>query len=904
MLSDPASERVLVKSPATHLLWTSAVGLAAIAGLLYSLHDANALDGFTGGVIGLVIAIWFILQVRSIHWQWSLDRTKPDVPEYLPIKLDDDTFLPDGISDELAASATTDRGAPGWLGLGATTLISLGLAGTFLGLTLGLFEALPHMQGEHQDVNLAIQELLDGAKLAFVKSLAGIGLAMLWNFRLLELRGIESNLQRFLSEELNKACPPITTEGLLARALEEQRDQTKKLTSTVKAIGKREGDLLYDLQCNLRTIAKQQSEGEKRLVQAIIGICGDEADTLLTIRQEVERLKETLQDLAEQLPEKIGVRAGQSVGTILQPKLDDLAKVLQALGTTGKEAIGDALKTNMGDEVSELRLALRLVSDALKTLPEQIAAGSKTAAGILSRASSTGAQDLSTAAAEVAKQTHAASSSVKDLRDALAATHELVLALQGGGAALRDSFTEVSRPLRALPKALDDARAGVESAGEAAGVAATRLIQAGDTAGSKLEEGAASAAEALKRASMVAGSELTGSATEAGQAMKSSGSQLAGQVKTAGEALRDGVANELKAIQGSLHLQRNVQAKVLDAWKAERSLVLEEAKEARTQLESIRISGEAFTKSVERLMSACEETASKLESVAGDQRENADKAIQDLLTAVGAFSNALEQNKGAIQDASLKSVATTEQITAEAARRVASALVEGAEGLKAAMERAEELGERINEQSLTLAQSMKTANVAANEMKLHGNAMLASSRNLKVELTTIAAPFSTICESLQQVAPTIQSATTSMEEERKALVGLGQSLQKQAVLIRKQEAALENRTSELRELHEVLGKQWSGHVGRMTEAHEQVRKAWQQAMRAATEGQERNAKEVGEYARRVERALGLKSEIAGLQTHLEDLAEALDKLVPTLRDLEQEIRRPRVGADGLSEAET
>ncbi len=910
---------ISVKKPSTHLYWTSIVGFLAIVLLFVRLNKAQSLDGLTGGIVALVSGLWIVLQIRSALWQSQLAPARPHVPAHLLVNVDKDSHLPDGLAEELSAAAVAQHASPSWLGLGATTLISLGLAGTFFGLTKGLFEALPYLQQavepaarqataalaeqSRPGVELAIEALLGGAKLAFVKSLAGIGLAMIWNFRLLEVRGIETNLRRHLREELDKAYPPITPEGLLARAISEQRAQATRLSAEMEERGKQEAKLLTGIRQDLRVLTGVHRQVGVDLGTVVSAIRGEEGDTLLTLRQEVARLQDTLRDLAEQLPEQIGARAGVSVGAVLQPKLEDLSRVLQALGTTGKEAIGDALKSNMGDEVSELRLALIQVSTALTTLPKQIAAGSQAAAGTLSRASETGARQLSDAAGQVAEQTRAASLSVKDLNGALVATRELVAAIQGGGAELRESFTKVTLPLKGLPKALEDARTGVESAGRAADSSATRLSAAGENAAKHLEKGAAAAATSLTQAGTAAGSALTVSGTRAGEALRSGGSQLAGQVQTAGEVLRDGVATELKTIQGSLHAHSTMQVQIMEVWKAERSAMLSSSEDARVQLDAINVSGKAFAKSVDQLRTACESTVSKLDQVTGDQRKDANKAIEQLLQAVTSFSEALEANKGAIRDASLQSVASTEQITAAAARKVADALVQGADGLKAAMERAEELGDRITEQSSTLARSLQAADTAAAAMKTHGVAMLDSGRDLKAQFVSLTEPFNQVRDSLQQVAPAVQAATSGMETERRALVSLGQLLTEQASLIRAQEQALATRTSELRELHQVLGKQWSGHVGRMTEAHEQVKTAWQQAMRAAAEGLERNAEEVGKYALKVESALGLKGEIAGLQTHLGDLADALGDLNPTLSALGQEVNRLRVGVDGLSEAE-
>jgi len=122
--------------------------------------------------------------------------------------------------------------------------------------------------------------------------------------------------------------------------------------------------------------------------------------------------------------------------------------------------------------------------------------------------------------------------------------------------------------------------------------------------------------------------------------------------------------------------------------------------------------------------------------------------------------------------------------------------------------------------------------------------MVASGARLKEELKGVTAPLTVLQGSLQRVSPAVDSATQALKDERSALTGLGDSLKQQAELIRKQEASLAKRTTELKQLHEVLGSKWSGHVGRMSEAHEKVKAAWQEAMRAASAGLEKNAQAV------------------------------------------------------------
>lgn len=908
-------------------LWlTTALGVAFMGALVGSWWDELRDDPQTTMVLCVVVVLWAVFQASSYLWQSSLarvdlgdeaERLGPSWPGGL-LSLGVQRRLPEGAAETLADQALGRLKAPSWLGLGATTLISLGLAGTFLGLSLGLIDALPFLDGPmppddvavvcspdfastYKDVECAINALLAGAKLAFIKSLLGIFLALLWNFRLQEVHRAEDAVRDGMLQRLNRRFPPTTPEALLAQHL-------------VKLDG---------FQTELGALRKDAQKLDTRRNELLEALRAQEEASLATVLKELKALHKTVADLGEAMPEQIGSHAGTHVGTTLQPKLAELSQVLQTLGTTGKEAIGDAFKDNMGREVGELRTALLNVTSAMTQLPGLIADGSRRATETLKEASGTGARELSSAATEMATQAHAAGASVKELREVLRETQALVDALRSGGAELSTSFERVTGPLRALPDTLESARSGIAEAGTAAKSAAEglgwsgqqaatalsdaagKLAASAEEAGSALSQGAATAGANLSSATSEAGATLSGAATQAGRVMQAGGAQLAGQVESAGKVLQEGITTELASIRDALRTQRDAQHAAMEAWKAERQAVLDGEEVARKRVTDLQTAASSFRDSVDALRVSCQATVEKLESVAGTQQAGADRAIEELLAAVGAFSRALEQNEQTIKDAGLQSVATTEQVTAAAARQVAKALTDGAEGLQQAMTRARELGDAIAAHSVVLQQSLEAANVSAESLEAHGRVLVDSGKALRSELEGVAVPLTLVRGGLEKVTPALDSATRSIAEEGKTLSGLGESLKAHAEVLERQTEGqiriLEARTSELQGLHEKLGSQWVGHVQRMAEAHEKVKSAWQEAMRSATVGLEDNAKHVATYAERVEKALGLNHTVTGLGDSLFEVSGALGELTPVLKDLTGEVSHLRTRVDRLEE---
>ena len=125
---------------------------------------------------------------------------------------------------------------PGWLGTGQAVLVTLGLMGTFLGMTIGLFQAIPLLQGANPDPDQAMNLLLGGARLAFTKSVAGMYWSIVWLFM---FRDAEQHYQEAfatLGGAIDRALPRVQTEALL---LELGEERLEKLEVAILAFANR-----------------------------------------------------------------------------------------------------------------------------------------------------------------------------------------------------------------------------------------------------------------------------------------------------------------------------------------------------------------------------------------------------------------------------------------------------------------------------------------------------------------------------------------------------------------------------------------------------------------------------------------------------------------------------------------
>lgn len=761
-----------------------------------------------------MVGFWISLELGA--WQWSSRASIPLLPEVRHglILTPEGARLQAGEAEVLADQEIEGLRLRPWLGIGATVLISLGLAGTFLGLTLGLFQALPHLTKEPEpDVSRAIELLLDGAKLAFVKSLLGILLGTLWTWRLVELREQEEELRRGLLKQIHRKYPPISAETLMVEVLQMQIKRAEEQSEALQ-----------------RALAAQTAEAAERQQALLVAIRSESAAVqsgLRDLKQAAEGLQNDLKDLGEHLPGTLGPQVGRGVGAELQPTLGQIAEVLGQLGSAGTQAISETLRADVGQEIGSLQHSLQAITEALNLLPAQLDRAGQQAVDGLDRASGRGAEQLQKAVGELAAQATETGVSVQGLKAALAQTRVLVGALRQGGENLSAAFERVVGPLVVLPGELDRVREGVQQVGGAASEAAGVLKGAGVEAGVHLREGGAEAARVMSAA-----------ATRAQESL-----------------------DKLGAV-----------------WQVGGEGFMSAARRTATELREAQSTTNGLVRVMDELREACLQTVQALAQSTGAERQGADQRMQEMLAAVATFSEALRSSQEAVQSASFGAVASTEQVTALAARAVADALVQGAERMTDAMARGEQLGVRIDAQAQAFAAHMLSAQTAATEMARQGEALVSSGARIKDELEGVGRPLDAARRSLELVPASLDQVITTLREEQKALGGLAPSLKEQAALIHQQEVHLGQRAQDLRDLLQRIGQEWNSHLERMVDAQDKVSQAWAVAMEAARTGADSNASRIAQYATKVQEALGLNAQVANLQESLADLVDALKVL--------------------------
>ena len=494
--------------------------LALVATIGTFLFSSDMKDELTAFMVLVVLLVWCTYGVVGLGY-WSRQTKAPNPGTPSPVGLDllrearrhvivveDGERLPVGLADRLVEDYG-DTHAPTGLATGRNVLIVLGLVGTFLGLTLGLMDAAPHLSKldeDPEDMTKGMEGLLDGAKLAFVKSIAGIWCGTLWGLRYRWIEDRHGDSLHKWREWLDDHLPPVSQQELLQHLLSAQTEAISKLDATLAAA-------IQSTNAGLGSIGMQATQGVQLLdvlhaglvnVNTTIGSAASQvtvatttagkqqADAIRSATEltstKIDNLGGLIREFSESLPEDIGQQTSLALGL----KLDDLSEALRGLSSAGGAAIGDVLDKSVKGEVATLRESLTEVAALLNGLGPRVAGAIDTAGDRLGAGASKIGEDLARTGAATsadirgaAEQLHqgvAQLASTLDhvldnLRVTMEETHTVVSSLRGAGDDVANSLRDVAQPMVGLPGVLQGAHHALGAAAQATDAATTRTEQ-------------------------------------------------------------------------------------------------------------------------------------------------------------------------------------------------------------------------------------------------------------------------------------------------------------------------------------------------------------------------------------------------------------------------------------------
>ena len=790
---------------------------------------------------GMLVVVWFaftLFTAFGYRYAWKTRAAVPVREAELrraatgrTVKVAGVEHLPSDAA-EAVLSVTDADAPPSWLGLGQNVLVSLGLVGTFLGLTIGIYSAADGIVSPKPElVQEAMSDLMGGAKLAFAKSLAGVLAAMIWSFRYGQLEDAWAERRARARVWLDDTFPPLSSERLLAMTfvhLEatalQRTTREDALKQAVVVAGTTLDDMLARLDSVEETLAKRLSA-----VEAAVRAPGED-DVVATLGS----LRNTMSQLADDLPKQMGAPIAGGISAALaaslNPKLDDVAKGIHALSeargglekTIGTQVSGQV--TELGGALATLQGAVVTLKDQLVSLPRQvqteIRTGTDAASQSLSRelvdAGQKVAERLSGAAAELSTGSDRITNSVGDLRMALGESTKVAEALRGAGDATAASLVGVQAPLDAAASQV---------------VAANMALMAS-----------------------------TASVSDAATAIRATANTIA-----------------------------DAEPKLREAWRLERE-------GAERLLDATRTAHEPMTEllvQVEALRAGCGDLLILIKGTGADHTAATNEAGARLAESLTRFEAGLAAITQTLDSQSGKLFQDAATRAADAAATVGKALQGGAEGFEASMTRMVERSEslealfaRLDALSLGLADQQAA---------------------LTAGLTTAAAPLERAGASLSAAAPALDVARKGLESERDGLRGLSETLRGSAAAVQsilvdtqKVRAALDvdvpARLGEidlsrraLEQAWEKAGverdKAWTESARRLTDyvralkqANTDVAAAWTAAEQARTAGLDQNAREIAQYAEKVNQAIRLPQRLTDLNQSVEDLVVVLDEM--------------------------
>lgn len=221
------------------------------------------------------------------------------------------------------------------LSVGQALLISLGLFGTFFGLSLGLLEAIPCFDVSSpeystcfpsdtppvdQDIRamtFGMNKLLGGARTAFSKSLTGLGLGtsylILWKYYLRE----QQQLLKALGTKLNEMVPFKSLEQFLLEHQLQHNQMAKRYYAQERTVA--EANIHY-----LKTLVEKQLDAETFKIAGSSLVAG--AQELKSVASSLGAMSTSLQDSLSNLEnfraDTIALEVSKGVGTAVQQHLE------------------------------------------------------------------------------------------------------------------------------------------------------------------------------------------------------------------------------------------------------------------------------------------------------------------------------------------------------------------------------------------------------------------------------------------------------------------------------------------------------------------------------------------------------------------------------------------------------
>jgi len=364
-------------------------------------------------------------------------------------------FLNDGTVIQPAVHTRFFNSVPG-------QLTGLGILGTFVGLAAGIAVASHDLtSGTPEEIQKGLEGLLHGASLAFLTSIAGIFLSLL--FLLIE-RGLVARLHGALGTwvaGLEQRLQLVTTERIALDHLRFAKEQTKQLQSF-------NTDLVFSLQQALEErVAARLAPYLERMVEVMEGLRADRSmDATRAIEEMIGRFTATLTERTGTEFESMSTTVRDLDATLtasvraLRETNQEVAERLGSMVTSIEGVLGTATGAMQRDLAQTMEQVTGGVTESAQRLSGQLTAAGTQVADTLRGAIDAATQQLTATSAQAAGKiagsmtntTGALSQAMESVRTTIRDSSEelaLHLGVAGAGAAdlLRGAVHDASQEL-------------------------------------------------------------------------------------------------------------------------------------------------------------------------------------------------------------------------------------------------------------------------------------------------------------------------------------------------------------------------------------------------------------------------------------------------------------------------
>lgn len=354
-------------------------------------------------------------------------------------------------------------------------LTGLGILGTFIGLAFGVGAASDGLSsGAPNEITSSLQQLLDGASLAFLTSIFGILCSILFApFDRFFSRRLHLEVDKWVGA-IESRLERVTPEAVALQQLE----QAKRATTQLESFNT---DLIFALEKTLdEKVAGRLSPQLERLLEAVEALRSDRStDAGQMIEQALGRFTAAMQEqTGSQFEDMASIvadlnRTLKDSAAGLAQSQQDVRTALESVLTTvrtsmdaGADAMTETLQQTLGD-------VTKVMTGAARDLVEQMTASSTAASAELRESVGSATRDLANtgveAAAQVSGSLHALQASAEGLAQSTRHSEQVLTGMtkfMGRLNELSDSMETAHRQIAAVAEPVGRAAGDIRASSD------------------------------------------------------------------------------------------------------------------------------------------------------------------------------------------------------------------------------------------------------------------------------------------------------------------------------------------------------------------------------------------------------------------------------------------------------